>query len=236
MTEVAKIDPKNSPAQMIREAVAGGADLEKLKGLLELQERWELNESRKAFFEAMAMFSANAPEIEKDKEVSFGTTKYRHATLSNVTKKVREELSKWGLSANWKMAQTNGSVTVTCVITHKQGYSQETTLSASVDSSGSKNAIQAVGSTVTYLERYTLLAATGLATSEMDDDGRGTAGDIISDKELSQLRDLLAEKNANEEKFCEYMKIDSLEKLPKSRYQQALAAIKAKPMPKAATR
>jgi hypothetical protein len=48
--------PQTSPAEMIKAAVAGGADLEKLKGLLELQKDWEANEARKAYHEAMAQF------------------------------------------------------------------------------------------------------------------------------------------------------------------------------------
>jgi hypothetical protein len=42
------------------------------------------------------------------------------------------------------------------------------------DDSGGKNKIQAIASAKSYLERYTLLAITGLATKDMDDDGRAT--------------------------------------------------------------
>jgi hypothetical protein len=56
------------------------------------------------------------------------------------------------------------------------GHSEEgAVLEGAPDTSGSKNSIQAVGSTVSYLERYTLLAATGLAAKDQDDDGRGGA-------------------------------------------------------------
>ena len=154
-----------SPAVLISEAVAKGADLEKLKGLLDLQERWERNEALKAYNAAMSAFKADPPIIEKDKTVSFGNTKYNHATLANVTAKINAALSKHGLSASWQVKQ-NGTVSVTCKITHIKGHSEETTLSAPADTSGSKNAIQAIGSTISYLERYSLLALTGLATSD----------------------------------------------------------------------
>lgn len=39
------------------------------------------------------------------------------------------------------------------------------------DLSGNKNAIQAIGSTTTYLMRYTLIAAFGLTTADEDNDG-----------------------------------------------------------------
>ncbi len=60
---------ENSPAEMIRMAVAGNADLEKLEKLLSLQERYEANEAKKAYHVAMATFKANPPKIDKDKKV-----------------------------------------------------------------------------------------------------------------------------------------------------------------------
>ena len=219
------------PAELIRIAVEKGSDLEKLEKVLELQERWEKNEARKAYHSAMAAFKANPPKINKDKKVGYttnaGKVGYSHASLANVTEKINSELSKHGLSASWVTTQ-NGSIVVTCKITHKLGHSEETTLSAPSDTTGSKNAIQAIGSTITYLERYTLLALTGLATFEMDDDGEAAVTDYINDKELNQIVDMIADKEIEEKKFLEYMKIESLAKMPKSKYQQAINAINQK--------
>jgi hypothetical protein len=44
-------------------------------------------------------------------------------------------------------------------------------LTSGPDTSGSKNPIQALGSAVSYLQRYTLLSLAGLATEDQDDDG-----------------------------------------------------------------
>lgn len=170
---------KMSPVEVIRMAMSEGKDLTHLEKFIELQERWESNEARKAYHRAMAEFKANPPKINKDKKVSFhtekGTTSYNHATLANVTGKINSELSKYGLSASWKTMQTNDAITVSCKITHVLGHSEETSLTAGRDKSGSKNDIQALGSTITYLERYTLLAMVGLATFEQDDDGVGSS-------------------------------------------------------------
>ena len=88
--------PENSPAEMIRLAVAGGADLEKLEKLLTLQERWEANEAKKAYNKAMAAFKSNPPKINKDKKVGYesktgGKVGYKHASLFNVTEKISTE-------------------------------------------------------------------------------------------------------------------------------------------------
>lgn len=218
-----------SPAEMIRVAVAGNANLEQLKGLLDIQERWEANEARKAFHQAMSNFKSVNLEIEKDKKVGYKTDKgqvgYSHASLANVVRTITKELSKHGLSASWRTAQ-NGSISVTCKITHVLGHCEETTLSAPSDTSGSKNAIQAIGSTISYLERYTLLAALGLATSDMDDDAKASTIKI-TDRQLHTLRDLLISKELSESKLIEYLKIESLEDLSAEDYMKALQAINA---------
>ena len=220
----------NSPADLIRAAVSGKANLEQLKGLLDLQERFEANQAKKAYHSAMAAFKANPPKINKDKTVSYaaggGKTTYNHASLANVTDKINAELSKYGLSASWSTKQ-NGTISVTCKITHVQGHSEETTLSASADATGSKNAIQAIGSTITYLERYTLLALTGLATFE-DDDGKASAVEYISQAEGNKILDMVASTGSNLEKFLTYMGTESVETILKKDYQKAITSLEAK--------
>ena len=220
----------NSPAEMIRMAVTGGADLDKLEKLLTLQERWEANEAKKAYQQAMAKFKANPPKIEKDKKVGYttqkGTVGYSHASLANVTEKISKELSKYGLSASW-LPKQNGSVFITCKITHEKGHSEEATLSAPADTSGSKNSIQAIGSTITYLERYTLLALTGLATHDMDDDSAAGGTEYISDKQLSEITDMVDNIPIDKDKFLKYLEVEELAKIPLSMHMKAMAALKA---------
>lgn len=164
-----------NPMQMIAQAVAQGADVDKLGKLMDLQERWQKEEARKAFVAALNEFKRNPPEIYKTKQVAFGAGKanYKHATLDNVSGVIGAALSKVGISHRWDTEQLEGGlIRVTCVLTHEGGHSERTPLQASPDNSGSKNSIQAVGSTVTYLQRYTLLSATGMAVADQDDDGR----------------------------------------------------------------
>lgn len=210
------------PTELITLAIEKGADLEKLKQLLEIQREYNQDIARQAYNEAMANFKANAPKIMKDKQVSFGATKYKHATLYNVTQAISEELSRWGLSSSWRPTQTNGTISITCRIAHKMGHFEETTLTAPADKSGSKNDIQQIGSTITYLERYTLLAITGLATADQDDDGNQAAVEFIDEKQYSQLLDHINNQGLKEQAVCEYLKVEDLKKLPKADFQKAL--------------
>jgi hypothetical protein len=167
-----------APADLLRYALNNGADLDRLEKLMELQQRYEENEARKAYVEAMAAFKMNPPEIIKDKKVGYngkdGFVGYAHASLGNVTRAIVESLAKHGFSHRWDTEQQGSNVTVTCILTHRKGHSERTTLTAAKDDSGKKNSIQQVASAITYLQRYTLLAATGLATEDQDDDGTRT--------------------------------------------------------------
>jgi hypothetical protein len=219
--------PETTPAMLLNIAIEKGAELDKLEKLMDLQMKWEANQARKAYTEAMAAFKANPPDIEKDKTVAYGNTKYNHATLANVTDKINAALSQHGLSASWVTQQADKGITVVCRITHVLGHYEETSLTAPADTSGAKNAIQAIGSTISYLQRYTILALTGLATRDMDNDGQETV-EYIDDKQLSTIRDLMNDKDIKEDKFCEYMQVESLTAIKKTDFQKAIQSIKAK--------
>ncbi len=178
---IQKTDQPQSPIERMAALVAhpdSKIDAAGMATLLDAQLKYEANEARKAYAEAMAAFKEDPPQIIKDRTVGYeaksGTVGYSHASLGNVTTCINKALSAHGLTASWETGQVDGKVRVTCHITHVLGHRESTFLDAAPDGSGSKNPIQAIGSTVTYLQRYTLLALTGLATCDQDDDGNGS--------------------------------------------------------------
>jgi len=173
------------------QALQAGMSIEQMTGLMELQERFEANEARKAYVAAMAEFKRYPPTIYKDKEVNFGNTHYSHATLGNVTGVIVDALARHGISHRWDTKQEGGKITVTCTLTHSMGHSESTQLEAEPDASGQKNKIQQIASAISYLQRYTLLAASGMAVQDQfDDDGRGTEKKEVPAELLYQARDV----------------------------------------------
>lgn len=175
-----------TPGDLLRYALDKGADLVQLEKLMELQQRYEENEARKAFVVAMAAFKAEPVEIFKRKQVGYKTKEgdfvgYKHAELSHVTDAITPAMARHGLSFDWDIHQGSGTITVDCVVTHVLGHSKKVTMSGAPDSSGKKNQIQQMASTITYLQRYTLLSVTGMSTKDEDDDGAGGADDPASD-------------------------------------------------------
>ena len=222
-----------TPMDMLNMAVSQNADLDKMEKLMALHERWQANEAKKAYVVAMGAFKADPPTIYKEKTVSFettkGTTTYTHALLENAAELIGSALTKHGLSFHWNCDQLEGGIVkVTCVITHVQGHSESVPLQAGLDQSGGKNNIQALGSTITYLQRYTLFAATGMAAKGVDDDGAKTNAEYITEGQVADLNALLDEVGADKVKFRAHFKIDKIEELPAKAYKQAVALTEAK--------
>jgi hypothetical protein len=179
-----------TPADIVLYAMQQGADIAQIEKFMDLQMKWEADQARKAFVADMAEFKKAPPEIIKDKQVAYSGTSYMHATLGNVTEAIVSGLARCGFSHRWDTEQTGANIVVTCILTHKLGHSERTTLSATKDDSGKKNAIQQIASTITYLQRYTLLAATGVATKDQeDDDGRGSELDTrLADEWIAKVK------------------------------------------------
>lgn len=188
-----------TPLDLLQRALEQNVSMDQLERLQTMYEKWEANEARKAFVAAMNKFKSNAPAILKNQNVNMGNGKpnYNYATLDNVCRAVISGLSEVGISHHWEMVQNGqplNTIAVTCILTHESGHSEETSLEGQPDQSGGKNSIQAVGSTVTYLQRYTLLAATGLAAGGTDTDGQAPTNGAIT-----QHLDLIAKANSIEE-------------------------------------
>jgi len=205
--------------------------------------------SRKAFNNALADAKVKLPILKKNRLVDFENrsgdrTTYRHEDLAEVVRTVVPILSEFGLTHRYRLRNKPGEpISVTCILSHRDGYFEENELSAGADQSGGKNAIQAVKSTVTYLERITLIASLGLAAAE-DDDGRTSeqkaepeaytplAGSITQDQ-VDFIREALREKGAAATAFLQWAaskgmfqgRKQRLEELPAQHYAASVNAI-----------
>lgn len=224
--EVAVVTPiQTTPQTLLNIAIEKGADLEKLEKLMDLQIKWESNQARKAYHVAMAAFKANLPTVVKDKTNSQYKSKY--ASEDALINTINPELSKHGLSATFDFAQTGDEIKVTCNITHADGHRESVSLSGKADGSGSKNPLQQIKSTTTYLRKATFEAITGIASSdnEADDDGNG-ASRYLTEAEVVTIISIVTDKQVDLKKFLAYMKAESIETILESDYQKAIQALK----------
>jgi hypothetical protein len=185
--EASAVQPwQASPMAVLATAVQRGMDPATLKDLRELVEWNDKREAEKAFNQAFADFKAEAITITKNKDVTAGPLAGKsYAELIAWVGAVTPALSKHGLAASWRLTKDEPQwIEVTCTLAHVKGHSHAVSMGGPPDVGGAKSAIQARASTVTYLERYTLKAITGLAESGDDNDGAG--GSTLSVEEIAK--------------------------------------------------
>lgn len=155
---------------------------ELIEKMMDLQERFEKNEARKAYVVAITKFKADPPQIYKDKVNSQFKSKY--SSIDALVNPSIPHLSKYGLSHSWTYDTTGEILSVTCILTHELGHSDSVTMSAPPDTSGAKNPLQERKSTLTYLKISTFEGVTGLVSKEgnLDDDGNGAGSKKDTEK------------------------------------------------------
>ena len=245
---VAKLEPVSSVAisdtqsetasimSMIqRMSTDPSVSIERVEQAFAFYEKVQASAARRAFDAAMAAAKAEIPVIAKKRTVTYGSgekaTSYKHEDLGGIAEIVDPILAKHSLSYRYRTtSKVNEPVTVTCIVAHADGHFEETTLSAGRDESGGKNAIQAIGSSVTYLQRYTLKAALGLAAAKDDDTvASGKADDApITEEQISELIALADDVGADKAKFCKFYKIDSFADIFQSKFAAAKAVLESK--------
>lgn len=170
---------KTDPMAIIAAAVKNNAPVEVIERLVALQERVMTFEARRAFNQAIADARGEIPVIVKNRTVKFdskragaASTDYAHEDLAQIATQIDPVLAKFGLSYRFKSRQNGNHLTVTCILSHRDGHVEDAgELGMHNDTSGNKGEAQGIGSAATYLERYTLKLSLGLAAAE-DDDAR----------------------------------------------------------------
>jgi ERF superfamily len=221
-----------TPMEMIGYALAQNATPETLERLLALQERYERNQARKAYAQAIVKARKEIGPIFKSAQVRMGAGRpaYSHETLDDIDRAAVPALGKYDLSYRWNTKVPDNKpdwVIVTCHVEHKDGHYEENSLGGPADTSGAKNPLQAIGSALTYLCRYTLKAALGLsATSDTD---AAEPEELVTEMEVAQLRRKILDAKQTEERFCGAWKITKIEDLPRASFERAISSRELNP-------
>lgn len=224
-----------TPMEMVAHAVAQNATPETLERLLALQERYESSQARKAYAKAIADARGEIGPIFKSTSVTMGHGKpaYRHETLDDIERAVVPVFSKYGLSYRWNTKVPDNKpdwVIVTCHVEHRGGHFEENSLGGPADTSGAKNPLQAIGSSVTYLCRYTLKAALGLSATD-DTDAREPV-EPITEEQAAQLRERIMQVGQTEQRVCAFYKIEGLDQLPANLFDACMKKLALSNVPK----
>ena len=249
MTAIAFVDTPAVPAvpavsetaaiiQMIERAATNSTvDLDKMERLLHLQERILDRNARVAFQADFAEMQAQLPTVEKNGRIVIKEKggerviqSTRFALWEDINDAIKPILRQYGFLLSFRTSQaSDGKLIVTCILGHRGGHREETSLALMHDGSGSKNAVQAVGSSTSYGKRYTACSMLNITTRGEDDDGKkGGADACITNAQADEIRALALEVRADMGRFLKYMNIESIDDIKSADFARAIAALETK--------
>jgi hypothetical protein len=212
-----------------------GIDADKLEKLIALQERIMEVNAKAAFNQAYTAMVLEIPEIDRKGAIrnKVGEIQSRYSRHEDIQRVVKPILQRFGFSLSYQTEWPSaGMVRVSGILTHTQGHSRTSAFESAADPSGNKNAIQALGSTVSYGRRYSTIDLLNITCKGQDDDGQRTgprrreptttppdvppkqpppvrhakSGEPITDKQRQRLWVIVRNSGRSEEEICTWLK------------------------------
>jgi hypothetical protein len=241
MSNVAQLVPHKdaeimTPMAMIDRALTSGATPETLGKLMDLQERWEANQAKKTFDEAMQKAQSEMRPVLMNANNS--QTNSRYATYEALDSAIRPIYTRHGFTLSFNMGDCplEGHVRIVCEVACG-GHSTFPHIDMPADGKGAKGGdvmtkTHATGSAVTYGRRY-LLGMIFNITLTKDNDGNSMNSNpdmalAITPDQFIELRDLLEESGSNEADMLAYVKADKTEDMNLGQYAKAKNAMVTK--------
>lgn len=228
-THVALADAHSIMDVISRAASDPNTDVEKLERLLGMYERIKAREAKSVYTAALTAAQQEIPSIAQRGAITIGNARQKYALWEDINDTIKPILARHGFALSFRTGAEDGKIVVTGILSHKDGHSEETSIYLPTDTSGSKNAVQAVGSSTSYGKRYTTQALLNLTSRGEDDDGLSAgAGEKITGTQADKIIAALKEANADVPRFCKYMGVSHVEDILVKNFSRALDAIKAK--------
>lgn len=201
-----------------------------------------LNDQRRAAFDtAFAAMQAEMPTItargtieikakgasgERDGRV-LQSTKY--AKWEDINEAIKPILDRHGFGLRFVTGLADdGRVKVTGILSGC-GHREESVFILPHDSTGSKNAVQAIGSSTSYGKRYAACALLNITTRGEDDDASSFVEQDdrpkVSTQQIEALIDLCETKGCPRPKFLKHIGVDAFKDIPAADFDQHIALL-----------
>lgn len=191
-------------AVISRAASDPNTDVDKMERLMAMYERIESKRAVAAYQADLAEMQDSLPSIG---ERGSAAGRYTYALWEDINAAIKPVLKRFGFALSFRTDCQKDGISVTGVLTHREGHREETTISLPADGSGNKNAVQAVASSVSYGKRYAAGALLNLTSHGEDDDAFSATSDFdisgwqsaINDaSNMDELKRIAAELKANQ--------------------------------------
>ena len=207
------------------ERIRGGGTLEEIKAYYAFMREIEHDKAAQIATLDFVAMQAKLPAVPKLGEIDIGKGKLqRYMRWEDINKLIKPVLTDHGFALNFHFVdETETHITMTAILKHRSGHIEQTTRKLPLDKSGSKNIVQAYGSSQSYCQRYIAIALLNLVAEGEDTDAI-TPDDVLTEAELEVVKQMLDGAGceaADIARFCKAMKVTGLELLKRSQLEDA---------------
>lgn len=239
---VAVSDPR---AALLTLAVNKDLDVDKLKALIDMQDRMEDRQAVRLFNTAFVRMQARLPAIKRNGALEYPVDKNkpdgpkrlvsRYATWDDIDAAIQPILHTYGFALSFRIAPRlteGGGLLVAAVLRHVDGHVDTgEPIPVPLDTSGGKNNVQAYGSALSYGKRYATIAALKIRTEGDDDDGKQAGVVYLTDEQVAQLSALVDETETDPAAFFATMitePIESFTDIERTHFERLMNALMSK--------
>lgn len=223
-----RIQTAETPMQMLGRMVDAGADPDQLGKMMDLAERYEAGEAKKAFASAMAAAQNEMPTVIKDKQN--GQTRSTYASMEQVQSTIKPVYIKHGLTVSFGEVPhpREDWLTVEAIVRHRDGHEERYYESAPIDTVGPKGNAVKTGlhgsqSSRTYLQRTLLCAIFSVTVADQDMDGNNPLK-FVNQEQAEKIAEMLADLDGSSAgptaaKVLASYKVPSITRLPGNHFE-----------------
>jgi len=207
-TTIAEVAPAPVFSMIERIMTDPTVSIERVEQAFAFYQKVQADQARRSFYAAFAEMQPSMPLIEKKGKGHNG----KYAKWEDIVDGIRSVISEHGFSLSFRVNDEERQVRVTCILSHRDGHSDETSYPFPYDTSGNKPPIQAVASAISYGKRYTASALLNIVGKDEDDDGQDASEStsVISDEQNEELRNLITDTKTDIGKLLQFARAESL--------------------------
>ena len=228
-----RLAAENSLLNFVAQAVRDPAiDAAKLEALLRMQREVIADDAHVQFNRSFAALSAEIRQIERRGVAEMGAKgAYKFAKREDLDAMLRPLMREHGFAVSFRpVPGPNGNLTIEGELMHVAGHSKTAELTLPPDIGPGRNSLQAMGSAISYAERYLTEMLLNVVRCDEDDDGASAADRPIADDQLQHISRLIHETKANVAAFLKHV-VPGTERLSDIRacdFAKCVAALETK--------
>lgn len=170
-------------------------DIDRAERLWAMQKEVRAEQAKAEFIEALSQMQSQIPAVRRTGQIknNSGQVQSTYAKWEHINEAVGPVLRQHGFALSFRVHQEGPKITVHGILSHRAGHQESTNIELAPDSTGNKNAPQAVVSAISYGKRTTAGALLNITSYDEDDDGQRFGDKDKTDENMAKVADFETE-------------------------------------------